>query len=162
MAREEKLNPEQIVVPQGYKVNWISNPSYPNKSLDEELQVLTWDREFVETWYWLVYIGKDPNDYREPLNRKKIWKSYPEGRSYHTYWIPSPNNWRDATDTEIKLIKREFKKGLARRLKQSYMKIPTYQEGKEKGKITGAIDIPISYIYKLSNGLIMKRWRSNE
>jgi len=40
-----RLNPEITIVPQGYNSEWIKNPDYPDRSLDEELLVATWDTE---------------------------------------------------------------------------------------------------------------------
>lgn len=162
--KSRKLNPEYQFIPQGYNLKWIKNPNYPENSIEEEIQIARWDNEFVEVWYWLVYQGKDPEGFAEPSrknikkDKERVWKYYryyPEGSRYGYNWKPENNCWREATDKEILEIKKELKSVKARRLREVSKKVATL----EGQKLSGEVEIPISYIYKLSSGKIVKRWR---
>lgn len=156
-----KLNPEYEVVSQGYNLKWLPNPNYPEHSLQEEIKIAVWDHEFVETWYWLIYQGKSKN-YKQPDNAKKIWKHYPEGSSYYSTWNPEPNSWRVATDKEVETIKDYLKKSKFWSDKTYTIKtviLETKRTEKEVSSLPREIDIPISFIFILDNGWIVKRWR---
>uniref|UniRef100_A0A6H1ZZK0 Uncharacterized protein n=1 Tax=viral metagenome TaxID=1070528 RepID=A0A6H1ZZK0_9ZZZZ len=161
---KERLNPEYEFVPQGWNLTWIPNPNYPNRSLEEELQVAAWDKEFIQVWYWLIYQGKDTEGYREPREKKKILRRLPEGYSYNTYWEPEHNSWREANNEEMKIIKEYHDKGEYTRLQEKtyLVKVLTRRTKKEQRSLEREIPIVVSYIDKLPNNWIVKAWRSNE
>jgi len=139
---------EEIIHLQGWKLRHIKNPDYPNKSLDEYIQVAEyWKEEFIEVWYWLIYQGKDKEGYAPPLEKLIDWR-------------PEFNCWRDATNEEMKEIMKYIKSGNYHRLKENYTFVKTYRNTSKK--LGGDIKIPISFIDRLPNGWIVKKWRSNE
>jgi hypothetical protein len=154
----ERLNPEILVVSQGYNVKWIPNPDYPRKSEEEFIQVAQWDNEFVEIWYFLTYQGKDSEGFREPFKKVKKYKDYIEGRRYYYYWEPEKDSWRGSTKEEIIEF---YNDQYAIRLRTEHTKIKIFKGFKAKLS-SEEIEIPISQTYKLSSGKIIKRWRSFE
>jgi len=154
-------NREEIIKPQGWKLVYILNTDYPKKSLDEYIQVAQyWNEEFIEIWYWLIYQGKDPRGYAPPIEKKIKVHHYPT-ITYMTSWEPQPNSWREANDKEMDEILVYINSGKYHILKETHTKVKTYSTLEEEKLSTGII-IPISYIFKLPNGLIVKKWRSNE
>jgi len=148
---DEGLNPLYEVKPCGWKISTIPNPDYPRKSLEEYIQVAEWwNEEFIETWYWLIYQGKDPEGYQSPNNISEY------------EWEPGYNCWREANNEEFKIIQNYIREGKyidLRRIKKGKFKVKSEERIRQKAKY---IELPISFILKLDNGWIVKKWRAND
>jgi len=133
----DKNGKETVIVTTGWHVKLIPNPDYPSKSLNEFIEKITLEDEFIETWYWLVYQGSHPE------NPSKVEK----------------NAWRSLKENEYKIIQDFIQKGKYSIIGSKKQKFKVVSG--EKAQIE-YIEIPISYIFRLNNGMIVKKWRSLE
>jgi len=135
-------NPQEEIKEEGYLL--IDNPERRKKGEDPLIAIP--EKEVLERWIWLVYVGKDPEGWRCPDNLKE-WE-----------WHPQPNSWKEANEEEMKIITDAIRNDKALHYKtitEKYKKVSALKEKK-----ISYVELPVSITFVIpEHHMIVRKWK---